>query len=82
LPSFKHRFTVKAKIGIVWDFYTDINHLNIITPKYMNFKITKATTHKIIQGHEIWASAKIFRKTTIWHSRITYVKPYNIQMRC
>jgi ligand-binding SRPBCC domain-containing protein len=76
LPSFKHHFTVQAKIGIVWDFYTDIKHLNIITPTYMNFKITNATTRKIIQGQEIWASAKMFKKTTIWHSRITYVKPY------
>ena len=42
----------------------------------MNFKITNATTHKIIQGQEIWASAKIFKKTTIWHSRIVYMKPF------
>ena len=37
-------FIVNNNIDRVWEFYTDIKHLEIITPKEMNLKVINATT--------------------------------------
>ena len=39
LRAFKHSFVVNSPIDRVWEFYTDIKHLEIITPKQMKLKI-------------------------------------------
>lgn len=59
------------------ELYTDIKHLEIITPKEIDLKIIDSTSQNIIHGHEIWASGKIIAKIRMtWHSRITFLKPY------
>jgi ligand-binding SRPBCC domain-containing protein len=78
LRTLKHIFIVNNNIERVWAFYTDIKHLEIITPQEMNLKIINCTTgQKLIQGSEIWIVGKIIllRKTT-WHSRVTSLKLY------
>jgi ligand-binding SRPBCC domain-containing protein len=47
----------------------------------MDLKIIKTTNQNIVQGQEIWVSCKIFetikiRRTTRWHSKITFLKEY------
>ena len=37
----------------VWHFYTNVKHLEIITPKEMNLKIIKIAFNKIIKIDEI-----------------------------
>lgn len=73
LQAFKHSFVVNCPINRVWEFYTDINHLEIITPKEMKLKVTSATSQKLTQGSEIWLEGRIMmiRKRSKWHSIIT-----------
>jgi ligand-binding SRPBCC domain-containing protein len=80
LRTFRHSFIVKSPIQRVWDFYTDVKHLETITPKEIDLKIINATNQKIVQGQEIWVSgkiiAKIIRRRMTWHSKITFLKAY------
>jgi ligand-binding SRPBCC domain-containing protein len=64
---------VNCPINRVWEFYTDIKHLDIITPKEMKLKVTNATSQKLTQGSEIWLEGRIMmiRKRSKWHSMIT-----------
>ena len=79
MRTFRHSFIVKNPIERVWDFYTDIKHLETITPKEIDLKIINATNQKIVQGQEIWVSGKIIaklRRRMTWHSKVTFLKAY------
>ena len=77
LQTFKNTFLVNNNINKVWEFYTDINHLKIITPKEINLQVINATDQKFSQGTEIWIEGKILiSKRRAWHSIITFLKPY------
>jgi ligand-binding SRPBCC domain-containing protein len=81
LRTFRHSFIVKSSIEKVWHFYTDVKHLETITPKEIDLKIVNTTNQNIVQGQEIWASGKIFEKIKIrramtWHSKITFLKAH------
>jgi ligand-binding SRPBCC domain-containing protein len=75
MKTFKHSFVVDAPIGKVWDFYTDLHHLEIITPKEIGFKIIKSNSDKITQGQKACLSGKLLTRTT-WKTKITFCKPY------
>lgn len=74
MRRFRHTFTVNCDIDTVWKFYTDIKHLEVITPKDMQFRIVKAN-QVLTQGSEVYLSGKLMTKSA-WHSKITYLKPY------
>jgi ligand-binding SRPBCC domain-containing protein len=78
LRTLNHTFIVNNDIDRVWEFYTDIKHLEIITPKEINLKVINATTtgQKLTQGSEISIVGKIILRKSIWHSRISSLKPY------
>ncbi len=77
MQNFKHQFIVNCSVDKVWEFYTDVKHLEIITPKETDLKIINVTSQNIVQGQEIWCSGKIIAKRrTVWHSKITFLKPY------
>ena len=76
LRAFKHSFVVNSPIDRVWEFYTDIKHLEIITPKEMKLKIINATSEKLTQGSEIWLEAKLMISRRRWHSIIRSLRPY------
>jgi ligand-binding SRPBCC domain-containing protein len=76
LRTFNHAFVVNNDIDRVWEFYTDIKHLEIITPKEMSLKIINAAGQKLTQGSEISIVGKITLRKSTWHSRITSLKPY------
>lgn len=79
MRKFRHSFIVKSPIERVWDFYTDVKHLEAITPKEIDLKIINATNQNIVQGHEIWLSGKIIakiRRRMTWHSKITFLKAH------
>jgi len=62
---------MNCPIDRVWEFYTDIKHLEIISPREVELKITKATSQKLAQGSEIWLEGKIIMmlsKRSEWHS--------------
>jgi ligand-binding SRPBCC domain-containing protein len=74
-------FIVKNPIEKVWHFYTNVKHLEIITPKEIDLKIINTTSQNIVQGQEIWVGSKIFetikiKRTMTWHSKITFLKEY------
>jgi ligand-binding SRPBCC domain-containing protein len=65
---------MNCDIDRVWEFYTDIKHLEIISPKEIELKIMNATSQKLSQGSEIWLEGKIIVilfKRSMWHSNIT-----------
>jgi ligand-binding SRPBCC domain-containing protein len=76
LIKFIHKFIINEDIEKVWEFYTDIRHLEIITPKKLNLKIINTTNQKIILGQETTISAKIIIIERIWHSKITFFQQY------
>jgi ligand-binding SRPBCC domain-containing protein len=67
---------VNSPIDRVWEFYTDVRHLEIITPEQMKLKIINATSEKLTQRSEIWLEAKLIIFKTRWHSVIRSLKPY------
>jgi ligand-binding SRPBCC domain-containing protein len=76
LQAFKHSFVVNSSIDRVWEFYTDIKHLEIITPREMKLKVTNATSQKLTQGSEIWLEGKLVITMRRWHSIIKSLSPY------
>ena len=74
--KFIHKFIINEDIEKVWEFYTDIRHLEIITPKKLNLKIINTTNQKIILGQETILSAKIIIMKRTWHSKIIYFQQY------
>jgi ligand-binding SRPBCC domain-containing protein len=79
LRTFRQSFIVKSPIEKVWHFYTDVKHLEIVTPKEIDLKVISTTHQNIVQGQEIWVSGKIFEKIgrrMKWHSRITFLKAH------
>jgi ligand-binding SRPBCC domain-containing protein len=72
---FRHVFTVNADINKVWDFYTDIGHLQVISPPRMQIKLLKSTHQKIEQGSEVWLTGILLTRSN-WHSKITSLAPF------
>ncbi len=78
---FRQSFVVQSSIERVWHFYTNVKHLEVITPKQIDLQIIKTTSENIVEGQEIWVSGKIFeaikiRRKMTWHSKITFLKKY------
>lgn len=67
---------MNSPIDRVWEFYTDIKHLEIITPIEIELKITSATSQKLIQGSEFWLEGKLMISKRKWHSVIKSIRPY------
>jgi len=75
LKTFHHSFVVDVPIDKVWDFYTDLHHLEIITPKKLDFKIIESSSNKITLGQTAYFSSKLLTRIT-WKTKITVCKPY------
>ncbi|MGI0019943.1 MAG: SRPBCC family protein [Nitrososphaera sp.] len=76
MHAFRHAFTVDADIDRVWGFYTDVGHLEVVTPKRLKLKVERSTTgEKLQEGTELWISAQLVTRST-WHSRIIRLAPY------
>lgn len=67
---------MNSHLDRVWEFYTDIQHLEIITPKEMKLKITDTTSQRLAQGSEIWLEAKLMIFKKRWHSVVKSLMPY------
>lgn len=75
LKIFHHSFVIDVPIDKVWDFYTDLHHLEIITPKRLDFKIIESSSNKITLGQTAYFSSKLLTRMT-WKTKITACKPY------
>ena len=75
MRTFNHSFVVDAPIDKVWDFYTDLHHLQVITPKRLDLQIIESSSGKITQGQTASFSSRLLTRVT-WDTRITSCKPY------
>jgi ligand-binding SRPBCC domain-containing protein len=71
---FRHTFRVNAGIDKVWDFYTDIGHLQVISPPHMQLTLVKTTHQKLVQDSEVWLTGILLTRSN-WHSKITSLAP-------
>ena len=67
---------MNCHIDKAWEFYTDINHPAIITPRQLDLDVLDTTDLKFIEDTELWIQGKILLFKKEWHSRITLVRPY------
>lgn len=74
MKRFTHSFVVDSNIDKVWKFYTNINHLKIITPKRMKIEILDGD-NILEENMEYWLKARLITNTK-WQSRITRLRPY------
>jgi ligand-binding SRPBCC domain-containing protein len=75
MRRFQHSFVVHADIARVWDFYTDIKHLEVISPPELQIRVVRETHKKLVEGAEVWLEGKLVTHSK-WHSKITSLKPY------
>ena len=76
MKRFSHSFVVPSDIDKVWDFYTDIHHLEVITPPHMRLKVVNSSTgSRLKEGTEVWIEGNLAVKSA-WHSRITSMQQY------
>jgi len=75
LKIFSHSFIVDSPIEKAWDFYTDLHHLQVITSKKLDLKITQSSSKKITLGQTASFSSKIITRIT-WNTKITFCQPY------
>ena len=75
MKKFNHSFLVDVPIETAWDFYTDLHHLQVITPKKLDLRIIESSSKKITMGQTASFSSKIITRVT-WKTKITFCKPY------
>ena len=56
MKFFEQSFKVNCSIDKVWKFYTDIKHLEIITPPDLKLQIIETSNKQIVEGlnDHIW----------------------------
>ncbi|MGI9568049.1 MAG: SRPBCC family protein [Nitrosopumilus sp.] len=75
MRTFHHSFVVATPIDKVWDFYTDLHHLEIITPKRLDLQIIESSSDRISLGQTASFSSRLLTRVT-WNTTITICKPY------
>ena len=75
MQKFLHTFTVSAGIDRVWEFYTDLHHLDVITPKQLQLRVDHAASQKLAAGQTVSLSGRFLTRTS-WNTHITFLKPY------
>jgi len=73
MKSFEQSFKVNCNIDKVWDFYTDIKHLEIITPPQLKLRIIETSNQQVVDGLRMTLSAKLVLYSSKWHSIISLV---------
>lgn len=75
INSFSSIFDVHSSLETVWAFYTNIRHLEKITPPYMLLRVLDTSDEIMKEGSEAWLTGKIIFRNK-WHSKITFFKPF------
>jgi len=73
MKSFEQSFKVNCNIDKVWDFYTDIKHLEIITPPQLKLRIIETSNQQVVEGLRMTLSAKLVLYSSKLHSIISLV---------
>ena len=75
MQTFRHEFIVQCEIEAVWDFFTDPQHFEMISPENLKETLIECSTPKLGLGTDVWISTSLFFKR-IWHSRIIKFEQY------
>jgi ligand-binding SRPBCC domain-containing protein len=75
LKKFNHSFLVDSSVDKAWDFYTDLSHLQVITPKNLDLRIIESSGKKITLGQTASFSSNVIIRIT-WKTKITFCEPY------
>ncbi len=73
MKSFEQSFVVNYSIDEVWNFYTDINHLEIVTPPNLKLKIIETSDRQIVEGLRMTVSGRLALYNSKWYSKISLV---------
>ena len=73
MKSFEQSFKVNSSIDKVWKFYTDIKHLEIVTPPNLNLKVIETSDKQIVKGLRMTISGRLFLYNSKWNSIISLV---------
>jgi ligand-binding SRPBCC domain-containing protein len=74
--KFENLFTVDTSIINVWDFYTQVKHLELITPPSIGLKIIHCSSPYIKDGLLVTVSGKMILFHRKWTSKITISRLY------
>ncbi|HEY6950704.1 MAG TPA: hypothetical protein VI146_08860 [Nitrososphaeraceae archaeon] len=77
---FYNEFEVNSNIERVWEFYTDISHLEVITPSDIKLKIIQTSDQVLRKGAVACFSGKIIINAH-WCSKITFFENLDILMK-
>jgi ligand-binding SRPBCC domain-containing protein len=75
MKKFYHEFQVNSNIDKVWEFYSNIRHLEIITPKDIKLYLMESTDEKLKKGTVACFSGKI-NLSAKWCSKITFFEKH------
>jgi ligand-binding SRPBCC domain-containing protein len=75
MKNYYHEFEVNSNIDDVWKFYTNIGHLEIVSPKDIKLRTIQTTDKILKQGTVAYFSGKIIISTK-WYSKITSFEKY------
>jgi len=75
MKNFYHEFEVNSNIHKVWKFYTDIRHLEVVSPKDIKLNIMQSTDKILKKGTIACFSGKIVVSAK-WCSKITFFEKY------
>ncbi|CAN5687419.1 hypothetical protein BH23THE1_BH23THE1_20230 [soil metagenome] len=73
MKSFEQSFKVDCSIDEVWNFYTDIKHLEIVTPPKLKLKIIESSDKQIVEGLRMTVSGRLVLYNSKWNSKISLV---------
>jgi len=73
MKFFEQSFKVNCSIDKVWKFYTDIKHLEIITPPDLKLQIIETSNKQIVEGLRMTISGRLVLYNSKWNSTISLV---------
>ncbi|MEO9321127.1 MAG: SRPBCC family protein [Nitrososphaera sp.] len=80
MKNFSFTFEVRADLPAVWNFYTDLRHLDVITPKALRLRVVRSSCgHAMVEGADVWLDARPMIFHLRWHTKITLLRPYRYE---
>ena len=73
MRSFEQSFMVNCHVDEVWNFYTNIKHLEIVTPPNLKLKIIETSDKQIVEGLQMTISGRLALYNSKWYSKISMV---------
>jgi ligand-binding SRPBCC domain-containing protein len=75
MKTFQNEFEVCSNIDRVWEFYTDLKHLEIISPTDIKLNLVECTDRRLKKGTVVCFDGNIIIGVR-WCSRITFLEKY------